>query len=397
MRSLAPHPLKWGQAIQAVMADAFQIATLAVTAVLALGVVVLLLRGRSQNDDRTEMAVMERMMQFERAIRTDMQDTQKEVAASRDRLFEAFSAFQKATTESMHGTRKEVGESKDKMQESLKEFHKQMAEVNKTITDLNRNQEGASKLAEDLKVLMAAPKLRGNYGEVALEEMLARVLPEGMWERQVRIEGAEAVDAVVRYRDMMYPIDAKFPREHYERYLEADEGSAKQALWKEFETAIKRQIDSIAQKYIKPEKGTAEFALMFIPSEAVYYETIAERNGLGSPNTLLEHAYAKQVIPVSPNTFFAFLQIILVGARNLELVRSAKQLQDALADVRLSFDRFFSKYDDIGKKLEQAHKAYGVSEDHGRRLRERVDKVLQLELEPGEEEPVPKQAALLAD
>lgn len=379
------------------MADAFQIVTLALTGLLAVAVVVLLLRTKRTDDGRTEMAVMERMLQFERAIRTDMQETQKEVTASRDRLFEAFTAFQKATTDSMQGTRKEVGESKDRMQESLKEFHKQMAEVNKTITDLNRNQEGASKLAEDLKVLMQAPKLRGNYGEVALEEMLARVLPEGMWERQYRIEGQEAVDAVIHYRDMVYPIDAKFPRDDYERYAEADDGPQKLALWKEFEKSMKRVIDSIAAKYIKPEKGTAEFALMFIPSEAVYYEAIAERNGMGSPNTILEHAYAKQVVPVSPNTFFAFLQIILVGARNLELVRSAKHLQDALADVRLSFDRFFAKYDDIGKKLEQAHKAYSVSEDHGRRLRERVDKVLQLELESGDEEDALKQTPLLAD
>lgn len=366
------------------MADALQIALVAVTGLLAVGVIVLLLRsGKGKDDSRTEMAVMQRMVEFERAIRSDMQQTQKEVSASRDRLFEAFTAFQESTTKSMAGTQKEVGESRDRMQESLKEFHKQMAEVNKTITDLNRNQEGASKLAEDLKVLMQAPKLRGNYGEVTLEEMLARVLPDGMWERQYRIDGPEAVDAVIKYRDMVYPIDAKFPRDDYERYAEAEEGPEKQARWKDFERSMKRIIDSIASKYIQPEKGTAEFALMFIPSEAVYYETIAERNGMGTPNTVLEHAYARQVIPVSPNTFFAFMQVILVGARNLELVRSAKHLQDALGDVSRSFDLFFKKYDDIGKKLEQAQDAFRVSEGHGRRLRERVEKVLQLELDEG--------------
>ncbi len=379
------------------MADALTVASLALSLVLAGAVILLMMRLNRDDGSSAQLAVTERMLEFERAIRSDMQETQKQVEESRTRLFEAFTSFQEATTKSMDGTRKEVGDSKDKMQEKLTEFHKQMGEVNKTITELNKNQEGASKLAEDLKVLMAAPKLRGNYGEVTLEEMLERVLPDGMWERQVRIDGTEAVDAVIRYRDMMFPVDAKFPRDDYERYIEADDGAPKAAAWKQFETAIKRQIDSIAQKYIKPEKGTAEFALMFIPSEAVYYETIAERNGMGQPNPLIEHAYAKQVVPVSPNTFFAFMQVILVGARNLQLVRGAKQLQEALGDVSKSFDLFFKKYDDIGRKLDQAQDAFRISEGHGRRMRERVDKVLELDLDDDDAIETPQQAPLLSD
>ncbi|MCZ6614210.1 MAG: DNA recombination protein RmuC, partial [Chloroflexi bacterium] len=150
--------------------------------------------------------------------------------------------------------------------------------IGETVYKLAQQQEEAEKLGQSLKDLLSAPKLRGSYGEAILEELLDRVLPAGIWERQYMIDGREMVDCVVKYRDVVVPIDAKFPRDDYLRYLEASSEEEKASCWRDFERTIREKITSIESKYVKPERGTAEFALMFIPSEAIYYETIAEKN-----------------------------------------------------------------------------------------------------------------------
>ena len=208
---------------------------------------------------------------------------------------------------------------------------------------------------------------------------MERVLPKGLWERQYAIDGSEIVDCVVRVKDVVIPIDAKFPRDDYMRYLEAESPEEKEASWNGFEIAVRRQIARIEGKYLRPEKGTSEFALMFIPSEAIWYETIAETNHLGSPSSLLEYAQERHVMPVSPNTFYAFLQMVMLGIRNAEVVRSAKKVQEGLASLEKSFGFFYKKYEDMGKHIDHASEAYRVGDGHVKRYKRRVEETLQLE------------------
>jgi DNA recombination protein RmuC len=302
--------------------------------------------------------------------------------------------FQGSITDSMTATRKEVEASKAAVQASATDVHKALAGLSGTIQKLTSQQEGAGKLAEELKSVLQAPKLRGNFGEEALEAMLTKVLPPGIWKRQYIIEGREAVDAVVLFKDVIFPIDAKFPRDDYERYLEAETADTKRTAWKAFESSIKRQVDSIATKYVKPQRGTSDFALMFIPSEAIYYETIAHSNGLDDPNPLGEYCRERKVIPVSPNTFYAFLKVIVLAANNVQLLNDAKRLQTGLAEVKYSFEKFTERFEDVGGNLAKAAEAYGKGADHFDRVRERVDKVLALDFEEptvkiAETQPVP--------
>lgn len=228
------------------------------------------------------------------------------------------------------------------------------------------------------------PKLRGSYGETILEEMLERVLPKGIWEKQFCIDGREAVDAIVRFKDVIIPIDSKFPRDDYRRYLEAKDDATKSRCWKAYEAAVKTQIKSIASKYIKPEKGTSDFALMFIPSDATYYETIAEKNYLGETSKLYEYAQQNRVVPVSPNTFYAFLQIIIAGIRQLDIITSAKKLHESLSTMQKSFEFFFNKFEDIGKHLDKASESYQIGEKHIQTYKKKLDTTLQLEEFEGE-------------
>ncbi|RKY89095.1 hypothetical protein DRQ09_01920 [candidate division KSB1 bacterium] len=292
--------------------------------------------------------------------------------------------FQTNIQQTMTITKQEVEKSKDILSQGTVKTFETLKEMESTIQQLIQQQKEAQEIGQSLKYLLQTPKLRGSYGETVLEEMLDRVLPKGIWERQYSIDGRELVDAVVKYRNVIIPIDSKFPREDYERYLSSESEEDKKLQWKKYEEALKRQINSIKSKYIKPEKGTSEFALMFIPSEGIYYETIAEKNYLGEPCAIYEYAQERHVIPVSPNTFYAFLQIIIFGIRNLEIIQSAKKLQEGLSVIEKNFNNFYKKFEEIGRNLEKASDSYRVGEGHIKRFKDKLDATLRLEL-PEEE------------
>jgi DNA recombination protein RmuC len=281
----------------------------------------------------------------------------------------------------MDNTRKQVEDSKDFLSKNAIQTLQNINNMNKVVGDLVKQQEKAQELGKSLEYLLQSPKLRGNYGETILEEMLDQVLPvKAMWERQYRIEGGEKVDAVVKYRDVIVPIDSKFPRDHYQKYLSASSEQEKKRYWSAYEKAMKSQINSIRDKYIKPEKGTTEFALLFIPSEAIYYESIAETNFMGDPCSLYEYAMDRKVVPVSPNTFFAFLQVIILGVRNIEIVRGAKKLQSMLTKIERDYGYFFKNFQDIGSTLNRAVNAYEVGERHITRFKKNLDGAIRFDV-----------------
>ena len=304
----------------------------------------------------------------------------RDVSAKLDAsLREQFLAFQSDIHRELDSTRDEVVRSKDLISEHTVKTIDTIKDMGATIHRIIQQQEEAQKLGQSLKDILQAPKLRGSYGEAILEEMLERVLPQGIWERQYMIDGREQVDAVVKFKKIVIPIDAKFPRDDYRRYLEAPSPEEKTRHWKSYENAVKTQVKNINAKYVKPEKGTSEFALMFIPSEAIYYETIAEKNYLGEPSKIYEYAQENRVIPVSPNTFYAFLQIIILGIRNIEIIKSVKKLQDGLTGIQNSFEKFYRKYEEIGKHIEKAHDAYRLGNSHIELYKSRLDSTLKLE------------------
>lgn len=305
-------------------------------------------------------------------------------------LNEGFISFQKNIQETMDSTRREVESSKTVLSQNTIKTLETIKDVEQTLERVMKYQDEANKLGESLRYLLESPKLRGNYGEEILEEMLGRVLPKGIWERQYAIEGRETADAVVKFKEVIIPIDAKFPRDDFERYSASEDPEEKKGLWKQFESCVKRQVKSIEQKYIRPESGTSEFALMFIPSEAIYYETIAATNEIGHPNTLHEYAQSHRVIPVSPNTFYAFLQVIIMGIRNLEIIQGARELQQNLSAVERDFELFFKKFEDIGSRLEKASESYRIGRGHAERYKKRLDATLNLELPEEDTRPIPE-------
>jgi DNA recombination protein RmuC len=295
-------------------------------------------------------------------------------------MSEKLNMFSDKIRQTMDSTRREVEQSKDVLSRSAIDTLTQIKNMSDTMGNLARQQEKAQQLGQSLEYLLQTPKLRGNYGEVILEEMLERILPnKAMWERQYAIEGSEKVDAVVKYKNVVVPIDSKFPKEDYQKYLAASDPREKKEHWANYERALKTQINSIKEKYVKPEKGTTEFALLFIPSESIYYETIAEKNYLGDPCQIYEYATDRKVIPVSPNTFYAFLQVVILGIRNIEIATEARKLQEALSKVEKDFTFFYKKFETIGKSLENASKAYETGDVHVKRFKKSLDSTLKLD------------------
>lgn len=294
-------------------------------------------------------------------------------------LKDQFLDFQTRIHSELNSTRQEVSLSKDIISKHTIKTLETIKDMGETINKITQQQEEAQKFGRSLQDLLQAPKLRGNYGEAILEEMLERVLPKDIWESQYMLDDQKQVDAVVKMKGVVIPIDAKFPRDNYRRYLESSQVSEKHGFWKAYEGDVRKQVKEISSKYIQPDKGTADFALMFIPSEAIYYETIAEKNHLGHPSRIYEYCQKHKVIPVSPNTFYAFLQVIIIGIRNLEIMRSAKKLQEGLSSIQKSFDYFFKHYQNMGDLVEKAAKAFHRGNEHINRYKTRLDRTLQIE------------------
>jgi DNA recombination protein RmuC len=332
--------------------DALNFGVLGIVAVLIAGLIVVIwFRGRTgSTPELVRASLREELHNFQTGIHQDLNTTRTSLEGAKDII-------------SSHAL-KTVSE---------------INSIGQTVQKLIQQQEEAQNLGRSLKDLLQAPKLRGNYGEAILEEMLDRILPRGVWELQYAVDGNERVDCVVKMKDVIIPIDAKFPRDDYMRYIEQEGPEEKANAWKGFEAAVRTQVSSIKSKYIKPEKGTSEFALMFVPSEAIYYETIATNNHLGQPSVILSYCQDHGVIPVSPNTLYAFLQMVVIGIRNIEVINSAKRLQEGLASLERSFDLFYKKYEEMGKRVSQAAEAYRVADNHIGRYKRHLDDTLQLE------------------
>jgi len=225
-----------------------------------------------------------------------------------------------------------------------------LGEVTQRVFDIGRDIAG-------LEQILRSPKVRGGLGESFLEGLLGQMLPREHYDLQHAFSTGDRVDAVVRIGDRLVPVDAKFPLENFRRLLEETDEDRRRQLRRAFARDVKTRVDEIAKRYILPDEGTFEFALMYIPAENVYYEIIVKDDGVEeeSPAT---YAMGRRVIPVSPNSFYAYLQVIVLGLRGLQIEQGAREIQSRLARLRGDVDKFRDAFDVIGKHLTNARNKY---------------------------------------
>jgi DNA recombination protein RmuC len=227
---------------------------------------------------------------------------------------------------------------------SLTEAAKQVQDVGKEIAELQK--------------ILRAPKLRGQMGELFLGDLLTQLLPPSYVSMQHRFKSGEAVDAAVRFSQGLVPIDAKFPLENFKRIIDAPTEEEGKKARKQFASDVKRHIDAIASKYILPDEGTFDFAMMYIPAENVYYETIIKDDAVDADKQLSAYALSKRVIPVSPNSLYAYLQVILWGLRGLQVEKSARVIMTQLDALKGNLNKFCGLFDIMGTHLTNAGNKY---------------------------------------
>jgi DNA recombination protein RmuC len=202
-----------------------------------------------------------------------------------------------------------------------------------------------------------------------LERLLEDILPRQNYALQHHFRSGEAVDAVIRIGDYLVPIDSKFPLEDFQRVVAAEDEDSRASLRRQFVRTVKKHIDAVT-KYIVPDEGTFDFALMYIPAENVYYETILRDGAEGSE--LYSYALAKRVIPVSPNSFYAYLQVIILGLKGLHIEQTAGEILGQLGRLQGDLDDFQQEYDTLGGHIQRAANKY---DDAGRKLGRLGDKL----------------------
>jgi DNA recombination protein RmuC len=244
------------------------------------------------------------------------------------------------------------------MQRGTSESFGQIRETLGKLTEASRHMEQVGKEISGLGDLLRAPKVRGGIGELFLGDLLGQTLAPEQYELNHGFRSGERVDAVIILQGGMVPVDAKFPLESFQRLIVAAEEGERIKHKREFIRAVKRHIDSIAAKYILPDEGTLDFALMYIPAENVYYETIIRDEGLGGDQSIITHALERRVIPVSPNSFYAYLQAICLGLKGLQIEKQAQEIMRYLSRLQGDFGRFREDFTTLGGHVERARKKY---------------------------------------
>jgi DNA recombination protein RmuC len=232
-----------------------------------------------------------------------------------------------------------------------------------------------SKNIAALEDLLRAPKFRGGMGELFLGDLLQQILPPPNFELQYKFKSGETVDAVVKIGPNIVPVDSKFPLENFQKFIKEENEKEKASYKKKFYADVKKHIDAIAAKYILPDERTYEFALMYIPAENIYYETIIREESFGEEKSTYGYAMQKKVIPVSPNSFYAYLQVIVLGLKGLQIEKSAKEILQSLARLNGDLGRFQTDFDLIGTHLTNAKSKFDDAEKRLDRVVDRLEKL----------------------
>jgi DNA recombination protein RmuC len=234
------------------------------------------------------------------------------------------------------------------VQQQLKQSAAIIEDVTKKLGNLENTNKQVVGFAEQMKSLeniLKNPKQRGILGEYFLETLLSNVLTAGQYELQFKMGNGEIVDAAIFYNKLIIPVDAKFSLEKYNLMMEELDKERREELEKAFKSDVKKRIDETS-KYIRAAEGTTDFAFMFIPAEGVYYSLMASSVGVNAEN-LLEYAFKKRVIIVSPSSFFAYLQTVIQGMKALKMEEGVKEV---LKNIE-ALGRHVGVYDEYMQKL----------------------------------------------
>jgi DNA recombination protein RmuC len=276
------------------------------------------------------------------------------------------------------------------MQKSIDQTNKAINErldnAGRVIASLSKELGGISQVGPDIRRLtetLASPKLRGNFGEEMLENMLSQALPKNGYDIQHKFNNGEVVDAIINVGEKVLPIDSKFSMENFRLYKEAKTDEAAEGLKKAFLKDVKKRVDEIHKKYILPQENTFDFALMYIPSEGVFSEVLDD-------TSTLAYARDKKVYFVSPNTLYHHLQIILLSLRGQKINQAAQQILAMISGIKQESDKFGRNLEVLGSHIKNAGNSMGTVTNDFVKLKTSISNASSLKLdEEKTKEPAP--------
>lgn len=318
-------------------------ADIAVIAVLSMGVLILLAVWYNHRKNMELFRIIQTYTQDDRATKVLVPWLQ-EMRGSLDR-----------NTETLQGqldkTNRAIAERLDNATSVVSSVGQELGKVQ----ELGRQ-------IRDFQNFLRAPKLRGNVGEQILRDLLAQILPTESFRLQHRFSTGQIVDAIITTDKGLIPIDAKFPMENFHRYASAENDVNKEQFARLFARDIKRHVDDISQKYIVPDELTVDFAIMYLPSEAVYYEIMVNND------QIWRYAQDRNVLVVSPNSFYYLLQIILIGLEGKRLEQATLQILTALNSIRQDASKVTELFQVLNTHITNAKNAMDRSMNEYQRL-----------------------------
>ena len=356
------------------------IAAVIVVALAVFWLVLRSLQGRQKNEVvESQMNELRRDLQTIATSQAKTTGQLETIAKSVAQRLDSFTpTLQEAIKNSAQITGQLTSDAQARMAGELQNAREQISEIQRQLGGVQQASAQLSQAAQTIEGILGGAKSRGSLGEVTLERLLEDSLPPGFYAAQYRFSSGEAADAVIFLRDKkLMAIDSKFPLDAYRRIAtEGDE--ARRA----FVTAVKGQADAIAKKYIVPEEGTLDLALMFVPSETVYYELLMSADGKGL--ALDAYCRERQVIAVSPNTLYAHLCVIAMGLRGMQTEENVRRLLGSLSGLEKQLEKFAEKFGVLGTHLKNAAQSYGEAD----KLLEKTQDGLHGMLAPAPSEPL---------
>jgi len=275
-------------------------------------------------------------------------------------------------------THRSLADTRQAMDARLDGAARVIGDVSKHLGQLDESAKRIYDVGKDiasLQDILRAPKLRGNLGELFLGDLLAQILPPDHYEMQFAFRSGEKVDAIIRLKAGLVPVDAKFPLENFQRLARAATDDERQAARRAFIKDVKTHVDAIAAKYIRTDEGTFDFALMYIPAENVYYAAIVKDDEFGGEAALFQYALVRRVIPVSPNSFYAYLQTILLGLKGLRVEESARQIINNLGRLQKELETFGEAFRLVGQHLQNAQKKFDEADKRFAKVEGKLDQI----------------------
>ena len=312
----------------------------------------------TRTDARFGSQVRDQLGQLQHTVATELRQVTAEV---NQRLQDGMALMQDA--------QKTMGQRLEDASRAVTEVHGQLG----ALGEATRRMEQVGRDISGLEQILRAPKIRGGFGETLLERLLAEILPTDAYRLQHSFRSGDKVDAAILVAGRLVPVDSKFPLENFRRMLEEPDEERRRPSRRAFLKDFRNRVDEIARKYIVPDENTFDFALMYIPAENVYYEVIL-RDEAGD-DSLLGYALSRRVVPVSPNSFYAYLQVILLGLRGLRIEQNAREILGVLGRLQADAARLREHFDTLGRHITNAKNKYDETTTSLARLEGKIEDV----------------------